>query len=187
MELYGQLASTYYSYSTSSTIDSGPAAAFAIFLTIISLVIAVFMVVSLWRLFAKAGKPGWASIVPFYNYIVMLEIAGKPIWWFAMFFVPFADIVFAIMTLFAFVKAYGRSDGFAVLSIFFPFVTYPMMAFSASTQYVGVATQQYGAQVTPMQQPPAYEAQPQQGQPLPPQMQAQQQPQPPTDINNPQQ
>ena len=43
--------------------------------------ILILMIVSLWKVFTKAGQPGWACIVPIYNVIVLLKIAGKPLWW----------------------------------------------------------------------------------------------------------
>ena len=47
----------------------------------------ILMIASTWIVFTKAGKPGWASIVPIYNMIVMLEIAGKPLWWILLLFI----------------------------------------------------------------------------------------------------
>ena len=43
-------------------------------------VILLLLVVPLWIIFTKAGKPGWAAIIPFYNIIVLLEIVGRPLW-----------------------------------------------------------------------------------------------------------
>lgn len=41
-----------------------------------------FMIATMWKIFAKAGEPGWACLVPIYNTCVWLKIAGKPMWWF---------------------------------------------------------------------------------------------------------
>ncbi len=54
--------------------------------TIIYLAIIALMLAGMWKVFEKAGKPGWAAIIPIYNLIVLLDIVGKPIWW----LVPFA-------------------------------------------------------------------------------------------------
>jgi len=49
------------------------------------------IIASAWVAFSKARRPGWASIVPVYNVIVFLDIAGKPWWWVLIIFVaPFA-------------------------------------------------------------------------------------------------
>ena len=47
----------------------------------VSLVLTVVFIASNWRVFSKAGEPGWAAIVPIYNILVLLRIAGKPAWW----------------------------------------------------------------------------------------------------------
>jgi len=106
-------------------------------IAIIYLAIVILCIASMWTLFQKAGKPGWACIVPIYSNIVMLEIIGKPIWWILMYFIPLVNIYFLIKTIVLFVKAYGKSTGYAIGCIFLPFVFYPMLAFSADTQYMG--------------------------------------------------
>jgi len=47
---------------------------------IICIAVAVFYIATMWKVLEKAGKPGWASIIPIYNTIVLLQIAGRPIW-----------------------------------------------------------------------------------------------------------
>ncbi|MFA6319245.1 MAG: DUF5684 domain-containing protein, partial [Elusimicrobiota bacterium] len=61
------------------------------------LVVAILVIVGMWKTFAKAGRPGWAAIVPVYNVIVLLGIAGKPWWWIFLFLVPLVNIVINIM------------------------------------------------------------------------------------------
>ena len=63
---------------------------------IISLAIVIFLIAATWRVFEKAGQPGWASIIPIYNTYIMTKIAGKPGWWVLMFFIPIANIVYGI-------------------------------------------------------------------------------------------
>lgn len=87
------------------------------------------MIISMWKIFVKANKPGWAAIVPFYNSYVMVEIAKKPTWWFGMMFVPLANFVFIIMIINGLVKNFGKSEGFTVGVIFLPYVFFPILAF----------------------------------------------------------
>jgi hypothetical protein len=96
----------------------------------------VLMIVAHWRIYAKAGKPGWASLVPIYNSLVYLQIAGKPLWWLVLYFVPLVNIVVAIMSVFAFARKFGKGKGFALGMVFLPFVFVPILAFS-DAQYVG--------------------------------------------------
>ena len=99
---------------------------------IIQIVMMVILIVSMWKIFSKAGKPGWAAIVPIYNVIVMLEIAGKPVWWIVMFFIPIVNIVFSIMAMAALFQNFGKGAGWVVGAIFLPFIFYPMLAFGSA-------------------------------------------------------
>lgn len=103
---------------------------------IIYLAVLVLELVAMWKLFEKAGKPGWAAIIPIYNVIVMLEIAKKEWWYVLLLFVPIVNLVVSIIITIAFVKAYGKDTGFAVLTIFFAPIMYPLLAFGDS-KYVG--------------------------------------------------
>jgi len=98
--------------------------------------IIVLMVASMWKLFTKAGQPGWAAIVPIYNAIVMLQIAGKPVWWLVLMLIPFVNIVIEIMVLAGLAEKFGKSGGYVVGMIFLPFIFFPMLAFG-DAQYMG--------------------------------------------------
>ena len=74
----------------------------------------IVMVVAWWKIFTKAGKPGWASLIPFYNTIVLLEIAGKPWWWLLLMFIPFVGIYFLIVMWIEICKSFGKGTGFMV-------------------------------------------------------------------------
>lgn len=97
---------------------------------VVELLIAVVIIVSLWRVFEKAGQPGWAAIVPIYNGYVLCEIAGKPGWWVVLFFVPIANIVVAILVGLGIAEEFGRGVGFAIGLILLPFIFYPILAFT---------------------------------------------------------
>ena len=49
--------------------------------TIISLVICVLIIAAMWKVFTKAGHPGWACLIPIYNIYILCKIAGRPGWW----------------------------------------------------------------------------------------------------------
>jgi hypothetical protein len=98
--------------------------------SIISIAIAVLLIVSLWKVFTKAGKPGWAAIIPFYNIWVMLEVAGRPGWWLILYFIPLVNILIAIIVSLDIAKAFGKSGVFGFFGLFlFGFIGYPMLAF----------------------------------------------------------
>ncbi len=95
--------------------------------------IMVLMIVSMWKIFEKAGKPGWACIVPIYNMIILFEIVGKPWWWLLLLFIPIVNIVFAIWTMNLLSKSFGKSEGFTIGLIFLGFIFLPILAFSDAT------------------------------------------------------
>ncbi len=125
-----------------NAIDPAAAAAAAgvgMGMLIFQLAIAALMIVSLWKIFSKAGQPGWAAIIPFYNLFVFLKAAGKPGWWMAIIMlVPVANLIFAIMAMAGLAKNFGKGGGFVVGMIFLPIIFYPILAFG-SAQYRPVA------------------------------------------------
>lgn len=100
------------------------------------LLIAILAIASGWKIFTKAGKPGWAIIIPIYNVIVMLEIVGRPLWWIILFFIPFVNLVTGIIVNVDTARVFGKSTGFAVGLILLPIVFFPILAFG-SAQYQG--------------------------------------------------
>lgn len=111
-----------------SAETGGLMAALGVF-AFIYLAILVLILASYWKIFVKAGKPGWAAIIPIYNAIVFLEIINKPIWWFLMFLIPIVNIVFLIMAVNELSKSFGQGIGTTILLIFLPFIGLPMLAF----------------------------------------------------------
>ncbi len=105
----------------------------------LALVFTVLMVVACWKIFTKAGEPGWASIVPIYNIFVWLRIAGKPGWWILLLFVPLVNFVVSILVTVGLAKAFGKGAGFVVGLIFLPFIFYLILAFG-SDEYRNPAT-----------------------------------------------
>ena len=96
---------------------------------IIQLAIIVLMIVSVWRVFEKANEPGWASIIPFYNVIVLLRIVDKPWWWLFLFMIPLVNIVIAIIVMIALAQSFDKGGMFAVGLLLLPVVFYPILAF----------------------------------------------------------
>lgn len=106
----------------------------AFFLVWLAVMVLVF--VSLWKLFEKAGKPGWAGIVPIYNAIVLLEIVGRPLWWIVLLLVPCVGFVVGILLCIDVARAFGKSPAFGIGLALLPFIFFPMLAFS-DARYVG--------------------------------------------------
>jgi len=96
---------------------------------IIYCAIIVFMVATMWKIFAKAGEPGWTCLVPIYNTCVWLKIAGKPMWWILLLLIPFVGLIIAILAVIGLANKFGKGGGFAVGLIFLPIIFYPILAF----------------------------------------------------------
>jgi hypothetical protein len=113
----------------------------AIILSIIMIpvmIISVIVLIAYWKIFEKAGKPGWAAIVPIYNIIVLLEIVGKPLWWILLLIFPCTSIFISIWLLNLLSKSFGQSEGFTVGLLLLPFIFFPLLGFG-NYQYIGPA------------------------------------------------
>ena len=100
--------------------------------------VALFEIISTWKVFTKAGKPGWASIIPIYNAIVILHIAGRPTWWFLLYLIPGVNIVIACIVMHDFSKSFGHGIGFTLGLILLSGIFFPILAWGDS-QYLGPA------------------------------------------------
>ena len=110
------------------------------FMSVVYLAIAVLGIVAMWKIFEKAGEPGWAAIIPFYNLYVLFKITWGNGWKFLFLLIPIANVVFLIITMVKLAKAFGKSGGFAVGLIFLSIIFYCILAFG-DAQYVGVPEQ----------------------------------------------
>lgn len=99
---------------------------------IVVLAVAVFMLAAMWRVFSKAGQPGWAIFIPIYNAIVLLRVAGKPWWWLFLYLIPIVDIVVAIMVYAGVATNFGKGAGFTLGLIFLPYIFYPILGFGGA-------------------------------------------------------
>lgn len=118
---------------------------------IVYLAIVVLMIASMWKIYTKAGKPGWACLIPIYNLIVLLEICGKPWWWIFLFLIPIVSIVFLIMMYHALSLSFGKGAGFTVGLILLGIVFLPILAFGDSN-YKGPGGQAAGTDGRPLDQ-----------------------------------
>lgn len=105
-------------------------------LLVVWLAIVVLLIASQWKVFEKAGQPGWACLVPIYNIYVMLKIAGKPGWWLLMFLIPFVNLVFAIWTINMISKSFGKDEGFTACLILMGVIFWPILGFGEA-RYIG--------------------------------------------------
>jgi ABC-type sulfate transport system permease subunit len=106
------------------------------FVVIIELFMGIFIIAGMWKAFDKAYEPGWAAIVPIYNAVVALRIAGKPLWWILPLCIPIVNLFFGVMMLSAIARAFRKGSGYTIGLVFLPFVFWPMLGFGKA-KYVG--------------------------------------------------
>lgn len=103
---------------------------------VVILVIAVITLVGMWKMFAKAGKPGWAAIVPIYNIYCLFDISFGNGWLFLLMLIPIVNIVVGIMMYFKLAKAFGQGVTFGFGLLFLNTIFVLILGFGKA-QYVG--------------------------------------------------
>jgi hypothetical protein len=104
-----------------------------ILLLIVAIAISLFVIISMWKVFVKAGQPGWGVLIPIYNVYLMLQIAGRPGWWLILFLIPFVNFVVGIIVDIDIAKNFGKDAAFGLGLFFLGFIFYPILAFGSAT------------------------------------------------------
>lgn len=86
-----------------------------------------------WRIFEKAGKPGWAALIPIYNAVVLLEIVGRPWWWVILFLVPIVNVIVGFIVMLDLSRSFGHDLAFALGLFFLGVIFYPILAFGSDS------------------------------------------------------
>jgi Family of unknown function (DUF5684) len=100
------------------------------------LAIVIFLIAAQWKVFVKAGQPGWAAIIPIYNIYIMTKIAGKPGIWTLLCLLPIVNIIFSIWLYNMISKSFGKDEGFTVGLVLLSIVFWPILGFG-SAKYQG--------------------------------------------------
>ena len=108
---------------------------------LISVAVGIFVIICTWKIYTKAGKPGWASIVPIYNILVLLEIVGRPWWFLLLMFVPVVNVVISIMIIFDEAKVFGKGVGFGFGLLLLSPIFNALLAFGDATYKGPIANQ----------------------------------------------
>jgi len=127
-----------FMFQDNSAPSNGAAGAAFGVIGIVYLAVIVLIVAAMWKIFVKAGKPGWAAIIPIYNVIVLLEIAGRPLWWFLLMLIQLVNLVMFIIVAVDVARKFGKGVGFAIGMLILPFIFYPMLAWG-DAQYNAAA------------------------------------------------
>ena len=109
-----------------------------VFGIILWLALVVFFIFVMWKVYEKAGHPGWACIIPIYNVYILLMIAKRPSWWLILYFIPFVNFIIAIIVSIDIAKNFGKETGFGLGLAFLGFIFFPILAFG-DAKYIGSA------------------------------------------------
>ena len=97
-------------------------------LIVLDVALMILMVAAMWTVFKKAGEPGRAALIPIYNIMVLLKIAGKPMWWVILMLIPFVNIIVLIIAIVGLARNFGKGAGFALGLVFLAPIFYPILA-----------------------------------------------------------
>ncbi|HRE39807.1 MAG TPA: DUF5684 domain-containing protein [Ignavibacteria bacterium] len=117
--------------------DTGPAGIFAggvvlvIYLAVIIVILAAY-----WKIFVKAGRPGWEGIIPIYNWFKLMDIIGRPVWWVILLLIPCVNIIVLFIVSVDLAKSFGKDMIWGVGIFLIPVIFLPVLAFG-DAQYVG--------------------------------------------------
>jgi hypothetical protein len=118
---------------------------------IVGLLIALLLIIAMWKVFTKAGQPGWASIIPIYNLYIWCKIVGRPGWWIILMLIPFVNFVICIILCIDMAKSFGKGAGFGIGLALLGIIFWPILGFG-SAQYQGPSASS-GMAVSPPPQP----------------------------------
>jgi hypothetical protein len=96
---------------------------------IVYLAVIVVIIAGVWKAFEKAGAPGWAAIIPIYNFYVMVKMADKEGWWVILMLIPLVNVVVGIVVFVEIANRFGKSTGFGVGMFFLYFIFWPILGF----------------------------------------------------------
>ncbi len=107
---------------------------------IIYVAVLLFMLAAMWKVFTKAGQPGWAILIPIYNLYVLCKIAGRPGWWLILCLIPFVNLIIFIILDIDIAKNFGKGAGFGIGLLLLPFIFFPILGFGSAQYQGGAAT-----------------------------------------------
>src|SRR5580765_6652239 len=98
----------------------------------------ILILAAWWKIFTKAGQPGWACIIPIYNLYIWCKIVGRPWWWILLMLIPLVNFIIAIILLIDLAKSFGKGVGFGIGLLLLGIIFFPILGFG-SAQYQGPA------------------------------------------------
>ena len=92
----------------------GAAVIFGTMFFVMFLPLLIITLIGMWKMYSKAGIPGIYALIPIVNIFYFPKVAGKPMWWALLYFVPLVNVVFVILTYIGIAERFGRGIGTVV-------------------------------------------------------------------------
>ena len=141
----------YYNYnydydsinSTAAAMAGGFIASMMVFVFIFAIVMLVLQIITMWKIFSKAGESGWKALIPIYNIVILFKISGVSPWLILLYLVSWVPFIGWIIPLALTIyldcklaKAFGKGSGFTVGLILLPSIFYLILGLGDS-KYLG--------------------------------------------------
>ncbi|QEG42428.1 DUF5684 domain-containing protein [Roseimaritima ulvae] len=123
--------SALFAQQDMGTAFAAAGAVFVVFF-LVMMALNLLIIVGLWKVFSKAGKPGWAALIPVYNLIVLLEIVKRPLWWVVLAMIPMVNLAVSIVLCLDLAKQFNKGPGFGIGLALLPYVFVPMLGFGSA-------------------------------------------------------
>jgi hypothetical protein len=104
-----------------------------IVILIVFLVFLALPIAGTWKVFTKAGKPGWGALVPIYNAYLFVKIAGRPGWWVLLMILPLINVVVSLVVAIDMASRFGKGTVFGIALWILPYFLLPVLGFGAAT------------------------------------------------------
>lgn len=111
------------------------AAGVSVGISVFMLVLCIFFIICRWRIYSKAGKHGWACLVPIYSSYVYYDIVYGNGWKFLLCLIPIVGQIISIVAAFRLAKCFNKGAGFGLGLLFLPYIFIPMLAFGSAEYY----------------------------------------------------
>ena len=109
---------------------------FGLLMVLLYFALIILIIAAYWKIYVKAGKPGWAVLIPIYSFLVLLEIIGKPWWWLLLLLLPLVNIVILFLIVIKLAHSFGKSTGFGMGLLFLGIIFFPILGFG-DAEYIG--------------------------------------------------
>ena len=118
--LYAQSAGDFASRQAAATVSTTT--------SLLILAFVLLVIIAMWRVYERAGEPGWAVLIPFYNMYVLTKVGGVSGWWVVVMFIPLINIIALFVVSIGVARRFDRGAGFGIGLALLPMIFYPMLA-----------------------------------------------------------